>query len=243
MLTAYVSPSSTHSGSRLNDPSAARSMDVPALPGNCRPSRKVPDSRPISVPPIECVVGSGVVQLTATFVPLTSSTWPAPFETTQGCPEGCVATVTAYAAPDSSRVANTNRPLAVTVRFSPPFRRTSCPTRPLTVPPIENCGDGGMLAQATPTLLTFELPVMRPVPLVTVQVCPEDCVTTVTAYSVPFSSRVTNVNRPFAVMDSRSAPSPSTTVPFRPVTEPPTVKVPLRTMQLCPAGCVATVTE
>ena len=53
------------------------------------------------------------------------------------------------------------------------------PFRPLTVPPTVYVGNGSVM-QLTTTLVTFALP-MTPEPLLTVQVCPEGWVATLTA--------------------------------------------------------------
>jgi hypothetical protein len=64
-------------------------------------STAVPVS-PDTVPPTEYVVGGVVVQVTATLVTFADPTVPVPPLTAQVCPDGCVFTVTAYAAPLAS---------------------------------------------------------------------------------------------------------------------------------------------
>ena len=76
--------------------------------------------------------------------------------------------------------------------------------------------------QVTATLVTFAEP-MVPVPPLTVHVCPDGCVFTVTAYAAPLASWVGNVKEPLAVTDRLSPPlSCSTTVPDSPDAVPPT---------------------
>src|SRR5258706_144250 len=88
-------------------------------------------ARPVTVPP---TVNLFVVQLAAALARA-----PRPLVTAQDCRglAGWVRTLTLYAAPLASFVANVKMPLEVTVRLSPAlFWRTSpVPTRPLTVPP------------------------------------------------------------------------------------------------------------
>src|SRR5262249_9096289 len=56
--------------------------------------------------------------------------------TEQVCPVGLVFTVTLYALPLASAVANVNVPLALTVRLSPPLScSTTVPDSPDTLPP------------------------------------------------------------------------------------------------------------
>src|SRR5262249_6547305 len=75
--------------------------------------------------------------VTAMLVTAADPTVPVPPVTVQVCPVGCVAIVTAYAAPLASFVANVNVPSAATLTSSPPLSRsTTLPERPLTVPPI-----------------------------------------------------------------------------------------------------------
>ena len=62
-----------------------------------------------------------------------------PFATVQDCPDGLVFTVTAYADPVATLVANVNGPLAATDRSSPPLScSTTVPDSPETDPPTEN---------------------------------------------------------------------------------------------------------
>ena len=71
-------------------------------------------------------------------VTLAEATVPDPPETVQVCPDGLVFTVTLYAAPLASAVANVNDPFAVTLRSSPPLScSTTVPDSPETVPPTE----------------------------------------------------------------------------------------------------------
>src|SRR5690348_13935494 len=79
--------------------------------------------------------------------------------------------------------------------------------------------------QETPTLVMLADPIV-PDPLVTVQVCPDGLVPTVTLYAAPEASEVAKVNDPFAVTLRSSPPlSCSITVPDSPETVPPTVNV------------------
>src|SRR5215831_2705634 len=121
-----------------------------------------------------------------------------------------------------------------------------------------------LAVHVTATVVTFAEPTV-PVPLPTVQVCPDGWVFTVTAYAAPLASCVGNAKEPFAVTVRASPPlSFSTTVPDRPETVPPTeyvagglvvqvtatvvtfaeptVPVPLPTAQVWPDGWVFTVT-
>src|SRR5436190_319245 len=83
--------------------------------------------------------------------------------------------------------------------------------------------DVGEAAQEIATLDTLAEPTV-PIPLDTVQVCPDGFVFTVTLYGAPVGSAVANVNDPFALTLRLSPPlSCSTTVPDNPETVPPTV--------------------
>src|SRR5689334_23676364 len=105
--------------------------------------------------------------------------FPEPPSTVQVCPDGLPPTGTSEVAPDASLVAKVNDPLAVTLRLSPPLScSTTVPDRPDTVPPTENVV-GAVFAQETATLVTLAEP-MVPEPPVTVQVCPDGLVPTVT---------------------------------------------------------------
>src|SRR5271165_6323709 len=159
-------------------------------------------------------------QETATLVTLAEPTVPDPFDTVQDWPAGFVFTVTLYAAPETSEVANVKDPFALTLRLSPPLScSTTVPDRPDTVPPTLYVGP---LVQETATLVTFAETV--PDPFATVHVCPDGAVFTVTLYAAPVTSEVANVNVPFAVALQLSPPlSCSTTVPDSPETVPPTV--------------------
>lgn len=66
----------------------------------------------LTAPPIEYVVGSGVMQVTTMSVTLTVPTVPVPLATLQTCPCGCVETETEYGVPDRTLVANAHGPLA-----------------------------------------------------------------------------------------------------------------------------------
>src|SRR5215813_9455143 len=95
---------------------------------------------------------------------------PVPLDTVQVCPDGLVFTVTAYAAPVASAVANVNDPFADTLRSSPPLScSTTVPDSPDTVPPTVNVAV--LLLHATATLVTLAEPTV-PDPFDTVQVCP-----------------------------------------------------------------------
>ena len=79
-----------------------------------------------------------------------------------------------------------------------------------------------LVVQVTATLVTFAEPTV-PVPPLTVQVCPDGWVRTVTEYAAPLASFVGNVKEPLAVTERLSPPlSCSTTVPASPDTVPPT---------------------
>ena len=79
------------------------------------------------------------MQETATLVTLAEPTVPDPLDTVHVCPDGLVFTVTLYAAPPASAVANVNEPFAVTLRLSPPLScSTTVPDSPDTVPPTVN---------------------------------------------------------------------------------------------------------
>src|SRR6266566_1594476 len=69
---------------------------------------------------------------------------PDPPETVHDSPLGGVLTVTVYAAPAVSGVANVNGPSALTERSSPPLSsRTAVPVRPLIEPPTVYVTGGG----------------------------------------------------------------------------------------------------
>ncbi len=90
-----------------------------------------------------------MTQATATLVTFADAV-PLPLATVQVCPEGCVSTVTAYAAPLLTAVVNVKPPLALTVKFEPPLfcSTTLAPVaRPVSVPPIVNVV-GGVAAAA-----------------------------------------------------------------------------------------------
>ena len=89
----------------MNDPFAVTLRLSPPL--SC--STTVPDS-PDTVPPTVYV--AALAQETATLVTLAEPTVPDPLETVQDCPDGFVFTVTLYAAPLASGVANVNDPFA-----------------------------------------------------------------------------------------------------------------------------------
>ena len=83
---------------------------------------------------------------------------------------GWVPTVTAYAAPLASGVANVKTPFALRVSESPPLfcSVTESPVaRPETVPPTVYV----LVEQVMLTLVTLADPIV-PIPLLTVQVCP-----------------------------------------------------------------------
>jgi hypothetical protein len=116
-----------------------------------------------------------------TLVTFAEAIVPDPFDTEHVCPAGWVLTVTAYAAPAASFVANVNDPFAPTVRLSPPL---SCNTTdpdddsPDTVPPTEYVVPP-LVTQETATLVTFA-EAMVPDPFDTEHVCPDGFVSTVT---------------------------------------------------------------
>ncbi len=121
-------------------------------------------------------------QVTATFGDVAEPIVPDPFDTEHVWPDGFVFTVTAYAAPDASDVANVNGPFADTDRSSPPLScSTTAPDKPDTEPPTEYVG---VVVQVTPTLVTLADPIV-PEPFDTVQVWPDGFVFTVTAYAAP----------------------------------------------------------
>ena len=123
-----------------------------------------------------------LMQTTCTFVTFPDAV-PVPLFTVQVCAGlvGCVRTVTAYAPPLATWVANVNDPLVATVRLSPPL---SCNTTPVvdafsersyTVPPIVKPDPE---LHETSTFVT--LPFAVPLPFVTEQTSPVGCVSTVT---------------------------------------------------------------
>ena len=188
-VTAYALPPASFVG-KAKEPFAVTVRLSPPL--SC--STTVPDS-PETVPPTEYVTGGLAVQVTATFVTFAEPTVPVPLPTVQVWPDGCVITVTAYAAPLASCVGKAKEPFAVTVRLSPPLScSTTVPDSPETVPPTEYV-TGGLAVQATATFVMFAEPTV-PVPLPTVQVWPDGCVFTVTAYAAPLASCVGNGKGP-----------------------------------------------
>ena len=115
---------------------------------------------------------------TSTFVTLADPIVPDPLPTRHVCPVGWVPTVTAYAAPLASGVANVNAPFALRVSASPPLFRsvTESPVaRPETVPPTVYV----FVEQVMLTFVTLA-DAMVPEPLPTTQVCPVGCVPIVT---------------------------------------------------------------
>ena len=124
--------------------------------------------------------------MTATLVTLAEPIVPDPLVTVQVCPDGFVFTVTVYAAPEASDVAKVNDPFAVTLRSSPPLScSTTVPDRP--TPSRRPSTSTHVGAQVTATLVTLAEPIV-PDPLVTVQVCPDGFVFTVTLYAAPEAS-------------------------------------------------------
>src|SRR5689334_11943196 len=118
-----------------------------------------------------------VAQVTVTLVTFDDPIVPDPLETVQVWLAGLVPTVTAYAAPEASEVANVNDPFAVTLRLSPPLScSTTVPDSPDTVPPTEKVA---AVAQPAAKLATLTEPLV-PEPPVTVHVCPDGFVFTVT---------------------------------------------------------------
>ena len=108
---------------------------------------------------------------------LAEPTVPDPFDTVHVCPDGFVFTVTLYAAPPASAVANVKGPFAATLRLSPPLScSTTVPDSPDTVPPTVK---DAALAQDTATLVMLAEPTV-PDPFDTVHVCPDGFVFTVT---------------------------------------------------------------
>ena len=168
-VTLYAAPPASEVA-KVNDPFAVTLRLSPPL--SC--STTVPDS-PETVPPTVNV--ATLAQETPTLVTLAEPIVPEPLDTVQVCPDGFVLTVTLYAAPLASEVAKVNDPFAVTLRLSPPLScSTTVPDSPETVPPTVNVAT---LAQETATLVTLAVPIV-PEPLVTVQVCPDGFVFTVT---------------------------------------------------------------
>src|SRR3974390_1061170 len=102
-----------------------------AVPVTCWDAIDIPPSEPAvqfaPSPPSarlkssEADVPVFVPQETATLVTLAEPTVPDPFDTAQDCPDGLVSTVTPYAAPLTTAVANVNDPFADTLRLSPPL--------------------------------------------------------------------------------------------------------------------------
>ena len=101
----------------------------PALSCSTRPLAV----RPLMVPP---TVTAPVTQVILTLVTLAAATVPEPPVTVQVCAGlvGCAETVTAYALPDCTAVANVNVVApALTARVSPPL---SCSIKPLPLSPL-----------------------------------------------------------------------------------------------------------
>src|SRR5215831_12466433 len=131
------------------------------------------------------------------------------------------------------------------------------PERPDRVPPTVN-----VVAEQTTATLPMFTPLIVPWPIATVQVCPAGWVSTVTSYAPPLDRVPGRVKGPLAETLSPAPPfTRSTTVPASPDTLPPTVNAVVRQAtvtfamfapasvpepfpmeQLCPAGCVSTVT-
>ena len=131
-VTAYPAPVVT-CVANVNGPFAVTVRSSPPL--SC--STTVPD-RPDTDPPT-VNDAAAVVQDTATLVTFAEPIVPDPLATVHVCPDGLVFTVTAYAAPVATLVANVNGPLAVTDRSSPPLScSTTVPDRPETDPPTVN---------------------------------------------------------------------------------------------------------
>ena len=133
-----------------------------------RDSERPLPERPLTVPPTVKVL---VVQATATFVTFAPAIVPLPFVTVQVCVglDGCVPTVTAYAAALARPVGNVKAPLAETGSVcAPAFNDNTrpLPDKPLTVPPTVKVG---VAAHVTATLVTFA-PAIVPLPLLTEQV-------------------------------------------------------------------------
>lgn len=77
-----------------------------------------------------------LLQVRLTFVTFAPPMVPLPLVTTQVCADGWFCTVTEYAPPSGTAVANANAPSAPTVNASLPlFASTSVPSKPVTVPP------------------------------------------------------------------------------------------------------------
>src|SRR5580658_4406030 len=89
----------------------------------------------------------------------------------------------------------------------------------------------GFVVHVIVTPVTLAVAVPLPVPAVTTQVCDGllGCVRTVTAYVPPLAMEVANVNAPFVLTVSLSAPLSSRTTDSpvaSPLTDPPIVKGP-----------------
>ena len=129
---------------------ACEAIDIAPSEMAVQPAPSAPSARLKSS---EADVPELVAQVTATLVTLADPTVPDPLATVQVCPAGFVFTVTLYAAPEASEVANVNDPFAVTLRLSPPLScSTTVPDSPETVPPTVNVAT---LAHDTATLVTF----------------------------------------------------------------------------------------
>src|SRR6267142_1510244 len=88
-----------------------------------------------------------LVQVTRMLTKFALPTAPVPPLTTHVCAglEGCVSTVTLYAAPAARAVAKVNAPLAVMVRLSAALscNTSPVPDNPVTVPPMVYVAGGG----------------------------------------------------------------------------------------------------
>jgi hypothetical protein len=131
-----------------------------------------------------------------------------------------LATVTLYADPLTSGMANVKAPLLPTTNVSPPLSaKLSEPINPDTVPPTVLV----LVTQVTATLVTL-LDGIDPPPLMTVHCWLAGFATTVTLYAAPVANEVAKVNAPLA---ANTLLSPllfaSVIEPFSPDTVPPTV--------------------
>ena len=106
---------------------------IAAQPAPRPPSVRLKSSVPI------CVADG--TQVTTTLTTFADAALPDPPATVHASPVGLLATVTSYAPPSTTGVANANDPLLATLRLSPPLscKTTTAPSdSPETVPPTEN---------------------------------------------------------------------------------------------------------
>jgi hypothetical protein len=117
----------------VNAPFAVTGKLFPPLSSSVSP---VPAS-PLTDPPIVNVGAAAHATATVTTFAVAVPLAPVTVQVSAGL-VGCVTTVTAYASPLATAVANVNAPFAVTGKLSPPLSASTkpVPVKPVTVPPI-----------------------------------------------------------------------------------------------------------